>query len=142
MKTHLMIHHSLTKDSKTVSWQAIRDYHLSKGWRDVGYHLGVEMVGDRYEVLMGRPLNARAAAAYQQQMNERAIHVCFVGNYDETVPPVGMLRYAAQHLTPICEAFNIAIDDAHVIGHRKVAPKSCPGNKFAVSSLISIMRGV
>ena len=142
MKSHLVIHHSLTADSKTVSWAAIRHYHTTEmGFRDIGYHFGVELIGEHYEMLVGRPMLERAAAAYQQGMNRKAIHVCFVGNFDREPPDLGMLRFALPHLTDICEALNIPIDGDHIIGHRKVATyKSCPGKLFNVETLVRSMQ--
>jgi hypothetical protein len=143
MKTHLVIHHSLTKDSGTVSAQAIRRYHTEElGWRDVGYHALVELVDDRYELLLGRPLLARAAAAYQRNMNRIGVHVCFIGNYDDAPPPIEMLQYAAPHLSDWCELLSIPIDREHVISHHEVAPyKTCPGAKFDITRLIRLMEG-
>ena len=43
--THIMIHHSATEDSQTLSWQAIRRFHMTDPehlWADIGYHAGVE----------------------------------------------------------------------------------------------------
>ena len=131
MKTHLVVHHSLTRDSETVSWQAIRRYHKSKGWIDVGYHYGVEGISGEYEMLVGRPVLSRAAAAHEAGMNRLGVHVCFVGNFDDGPPPEKMLSFAIPHLTDICEALRIPIDREHVIGHREVAPyKTCPGSQF------------
>ena len=144
MKQHLVIHHSLTHDSGTVSWQAIRRYHVEKnGWPAIGYHLGVERIGGRYEMLVGRPLLARAAAVLERGLNVTGIHVCFVGNYDAAPPPVGMLNFAAPHLASICDALHIPIDAEHVFGHMVVAPyKTCPGRKFDIAHLVGMMRGL
>ena len=142
MKTHLVIHHSATKDSDTYSWQAIRQYHVeTNGWDDIGYHIGVENIGGRYEIGLGRPLLSRAAAAYQENMNTLGVHVCFVGNFDIDEPPKEMLQFAVPHLRDICIALAIPIDSEHVIGHSVVAPKTCPGVKFDMTSFRTLMRG-
>ena len=143
MKTHLVIHHSLTKDSGTVSWQAIRRYHTeSLGWKAIGYHLGVEKINDHYEMLVGRPFTFSAAAAYQRRMNHVAIHVCFVGDFDKGPPSVEMLVFAMPHLASLCDLAGIQIDREHVIGHREVAPyKSCPGTQFDMDKFVLRLSG-
>lgn len=143
MKTHLVVHHSLTKDSGTVSWDAIRRYHMEvRGWRAPAYHLGVEFIGDHYEMLVGRPLSWSASAAREQRMNHLGIHVCFVGNYDERQPPAEMLAFALPHLAAICDLVGIQVDREHVIGHRDVTPwKSCPGKMFDMDLFVQLLEG-
>lgn len=44
----VIIHHSLTRDGKTVDWNAIDKYHREvKGWKKVGYHCGVERINQQ-----------------------------------------------------------------------------------------------
>jgi len=144
VKTHLVIHHSLTRDSKTVSWDAIRRYHTETlGWRDIGYHYGVELGAVGPMMLVGRPLLARAAAAYQENMNVVGVHVCFVGNYDEDPHPADLVSFAAPHLADLCELLEIVVDSEYVIGHRAImgVHKSCPGKNFNMKAFRTTLRG-
>lgn len=147
-KTHLVIHHSATPDGLVLDWPAIRRFHVqNKGYVDIAYQIGFERYQREgfsepyYEALLGRPLDAQAAGAFQQNMNRIGIHALFVGHFDDVAPPPELLEFAARHLAPICGMFGIEPDAAHIIPHRQVAPyKSCPGWKFPMQTLINLIQ--
>jgi N-acetyl-anhydromuramyl-L-alanine amidase AmpD len=125
----IIIHHSLTKDSDTVSWSAIRRFHLSNGWSDIGYHFGIEKVNETYEVLMGRMPNKKGAHCKEQGMNSKSIGVCFVGNYDIEVPPPEVWTMGIRLVRWLMGEFEIKWQE--VYGHTEFAThKSCPGKMF------------
>lgn len=139
--THIIIHHSLTQDGQTVSWEAIRQYHIKEqGWRDIGYHFGIELLPDgAYHILTGRPLNETGAHCKEEGMNGKSIGFCFVGNYDEDRPPSAMLVKAAAYIQGLMDVFGII--PANVRGHRDYATyKSCPGRKFRMDEFRDLLR--
>lgn len=138
--THIVIHHSFTKDSQTVSWDAIRRYHKDvMGWSDIGYHFGMELVGNEYIIMAGRPLNMKGAHCKEEGMNSKAIGFCFVGNYDEIAPPTEMLIKGAEYIKGLMDTFNII--PANVRGHRDYATyKSCPGRLLDMTILRDLLR--
>jgi hypothetical protein len=142
-KTSVVLHHSLTKDSQTVSWGAIRKYHVETlGWKDIGYHFGIEQVGDYFEVMAGRPINANGAHCKEQQMNTYGLGVVFVGNCDETEPPVEMLQRMAEFLSPILFTMGIIPTRGSIKMHRDYATyKSCPGVKFPYEAFLDMLIG-
>lgn len=133
----IIVHHSLTKDSGTVSWGAIRHYHIVvKGYKDIGYHAGVELVksGDHfyYEALMGRDWYTIGAHTYGE--NYDSLGICFVGNFDDHAPPEGALITGGQAIGLWLRLFNIPITEIYC--HRDYADyKSCPGEKFDIEEL-------
>lgn len=126
----IVMHHSLTKDGETVSWGAIRRYHVEEqGWADIGYQYGIELVGNYYEVLLGRMVNTPGAHCKENGMNSRSIGICMVGNFDVTLPPVPQYNKAVQLVCSLMDVFNIPA--SRVYGHNQFATyKSCPGKKF------------
>jgi N-acetylmuramoyl-L-alanine amidase len=126
----IVLHHSLTADSGTVSWGAIRRYHTeTNGWSAIGYHFGIELVGDWYEVLLGRMMNETGAHTAGQ--NHDSLGVCFVGNFDETPVPDEQWRAGVKLVRGLCTVFGIPA--SQIYGHREFAPKSCPGKLFDVA---------
>lgn len=142
--THILIHHSATPDGATYSWGAIRRFHLTDPahkWADIGYHFGVERVGSEYEALVGRPLDRLGAHCPQGQMNQKAIGICIVGNYDLLLPNIQALNVLRDRLLrPLMRLHNIP--PTHVVFHRDFNPaKTCPGLLFTHELLAPFIPG-
>ena len=129
--THIIIHHSTTRDSESFSWGAIRRYHTATlGWRDIGYHFGIELVGEYYEVLQGRLPNESGAHCVAEAMNNRALGICCVGDFDLEEPPDRQWQVCLNLVRYLTEQYRIPA--GHVLGHGEVAAdgRTCPGRNF------------
>ncbi|NJM10202.1 MAG: N-acetylmuramoyl-L-alanine amidase [Bdellovibrionaceae bacterium] len=139
----VILHHSLTKDGRSVSWDAIRKYHVeTNGWADIGYHFGIENVDGKHVIMKGRPIRARGAHCADGGMNKQSIGVCMVGNFDTEAPPISQWALAQLLISRLLWLYKIPI--CNVLGHREAQEKaglppekrkSCPGlmvdmNKF------------
>jgi len=123
----VIMHHSLTEDSATVSWGAIRRFHTEvRGWKDIGYHYGVELVRFDYEILVGRFEDHMGAHTIGQ--NDNSIGVCVVGNWDKLQIPKAQWLKTLALVRDICKRYGLRASD--VYGHRDFANKSCPGLNF------------
>ena len=133
----IIIHHSLTPDSGSVSWGAIRDYHvLDRGWQDIGYHAGCEVVGNKVECFFGRPWTEKGA--HTRGHNTNSLGFCFVGDYDLIEPDPMMIATAARRvLAPWCKQFDLRPADIHA--HREYGNKTCPGLLFDMATLRDIV---
>jgi len=135
---YIVIHHSATKDSGTVSWGAIREYHKrAKGWSDIGYHFGIEWMGDRDEVLLGRMPDQPGAHCIG--LNSNSIGICCVGNFDELDPPEEQWQLCLQVVRWLMGIYRIPTE--RVIGHREWAKdgRSCPGKRWDMGAFRTLI---
>lgn len=167
----IIVHHSFSTDAKTRDWDGIRKYHMSyryqgniisqgvyenylkdgktngleKPWKDVGYHFGIETVGDKLQVMAGRKIGE--TGAHCQGFNARSVGICCIGNYDVMAPSSNMTFFAIS----LCRQLQLgfAIPRSQVIGHREsyamlVPPmpvqKSCPGKQFDMNEFRKRLR--
>lgn len=67
-------------------------------------------------------------------MNQLAIGICVVGNYDDAPPSPERIDLLSSLIRDLQYAYKIPKDN--VIGHRDYAPyKTCPGKSFALDMI-------
>ncbi|MGQ9497390.1 MAG: N-acetylmuramoyl-L-alanine amidase [Desulfotomaculales bacterium] len=119
--SHIIVHHTGAEEKDAAQ---VRAYHLSLGWRDVGYHFVVERAG---AVVAGRPLALPGAHCLAGGMNRRGIGVALIGNLEAHPPLSAQLAALVELLRGLAAAY--AIPSANILGHREVpgAATLCPG---------------
>ncbi|MGB9813546.1 MAG: N-acetylmuramoyl-L-alanine amidase [Thermovenabulum sp.] len=133
--THIMIHHSATEQGNA---DIFRRYHMSKGWRDIGYHFVIcnGNGGKDGEIQKGRAETEAGAHCLEGNMNQKALAICLVGNFDDHKPSNAQYQSLVKLTRELMKKYNIPIDN--IVMHRQYAInkatgkpyKSCPGWAF------------
>lgn len=126
----IILHCSATRDTDSLSWNAIKEYHVrTLGWDDIGYHYGIELLNGEFVYLHGRPPFVKGAHCKAAGRNSDSLGVCVVGNYDEYAPGDDRFDATISLLANLCFVFDIPASE--VYGHREFEPmKTCPGLKW------------
>lgn len=116
----IVIHHSASPRSTTID--QIREWHIKKGWQDIGYHIVISGGG---RVLNGRPINI--IGAHAAGYNMRSIGVCVIGN--NTVESERWTPDQVKALADVVKTLQLVYPDAKVLGHRDLEDTHtlCPG---------------
>ena len=133
----IIIHHSATQDGLVLKdFDAIRNYHINNnGWRDIGYHYVIESINNEYKIITGRPEDTDGAHCPGQ--NTQSIGICLVGNFTNIEPPDAQLQTLVYLIKNIWNRYG----KLPVYGHKDFHPTSCPGNKFPMLKLKSMLEG-
>ncbi len=132
---YLIVHHSATARD-TTTFEAVKKYHISKGWGDIGYHFFITPDG---KVMPGRAENTIGAHCQADSMNFKSLGICLPGNFMTEVPTVQQLTSLLELLKKLMSKYNIPKEN--VLGHREVsgASTACSGDNL--QKWVSSFRG-
>ena len=128
----LVIHHTaVSREKNSKQFDAVRRYHINKGWGDIGYAYFIEPDGS---LMKGRPDDVSQAHVKEDKMNYKSLGVCLTGNFDIELPTEKQLKTLNILLANLRNKYNLTRDKVKF--HRDYATyKSCPG-LFFTSSLL------
>jgi len=129
--THATVHHSATVTYATAPSQAaaevrgIQANHQAK-WADIGYHFLIDRAGGIWE---GRALRWQGAHE-GVGLNQGAIGICVLGNFELGAPPTAQLNSLQSLLDACSSRFGLTAMDVKT--HREVRPDptACPGRSL------------
>lgn len=129
----IFIHCSATGPDTDIGAAEIRNWHLDRGWRGIGYHWVITRSG---EVERGRDLDddgdvAEHIGAHALGHNEHSLGICLVGGLDRDGNPDAnytRAQWASLEMlvANLTEPNHGVAAGARVRGHRDVSSKACP----------------
>ena len=113
-----IILHCSASDVVNYDFYAIKKDHVEKrGWRDIGYHYGIDWDGD---IHLRR--DVKRPGAHTRGRNTHSIGICVLGLKSFSVIQLEQLGRLVRN---ICQIFNLSADD--VKGHNYYNKnKTCP----------------
>ncbi len=135
-KEYIILHHSATEDGSYYrDFDSLLRGHLARGYRDIGYHYVIEKVQGELAVIPGRAEWEVAAACPGR--NSDSIHICIIGNFEETIPSDEIHLLVAE----LCKNIMIRHPIKAIYGHRDHYPTLCPGRHFDVNRVRDLVKG-
>ena len=119
----IIVHCSATREGQEISVDTIRQWHIKRGWSDIGYHFVIYLDGSVHE---GRPLERTGAHTIGHNTN--SIGICYIGGMNKEYTKAKDTRTAAQKkgLENLLVSLKKKYKDIKIYGHRDFANKACP----------------
>ena len=119
----VIIHCANTPEGRDDKIDTIRQWHLDKGWNDIGYHYVIELDG---QIQAGRPIELFGAHTLGQ--NKYSIGICYVGgmNKSMTKPKDTRTEEQKESLISLIADLRKKYPVLSIHGHNEYSPKACP----------------
>lgn len=118
----IIVHCSATREGQDISAATIRDWHLGRGWSDIGYHFIIGLDG---RIEYGRPVEK--PGAHTRGHNKRSIGVCYIGGVDEKLKAKDTrTEKQKDSLIVLLATLKRLHPEAVIHSHSDFSPKACP----------------
>lgn len=119
----LIVHCSATPEGKDYSVDTIRQWHLQRGFSDIGYHYVVYRDGS---IHIGR--DESIIGAHCTGHNTNSIGVCYIGGCasDGKTPKDTRTTEQKQSLVKLLKELKTKYPQASIHSHKDFANKACP----------------
>ena len=122
----IILHCSATREGQDISVETMRQWHLKRGWSDIGYHFVIYLDGSIHK---GRPIEK--VGAHTSGQNTGSIGICYVGGdeKDGKTPKDTMTELQETAMVNLIKALREEYGDMTLHGHNEFAAKACPSFK-------------
>lgn len=119
----LIVHCSATPEGKDFTVSQIREWHLQRGFSDIGYHYVIYRDGS---IHIGR--DESVIGAHCTGHNTNSIGVCYIGGVatDGKTPKDTRTAEQKQSLVKLLKELKTKYPQASIHGHRDFSSKACP----------------
>ena len=118
----IILHCTATPEGRDVSTETIRQWHLDRGWSDIGYHYVVQRDG---KIEKGRP--EKKQGAHVRGHNKNSIGITYVGGCDSKMNPKDTrTECQKESLNSLILELMDCYPEATLHGHNEFSAKACP----------------
>ena len=113
----IILHHSATPPTMDIGAEEIREWHLERGFSDIGYHEVIRIDG---QIEAGRDRNVEGAHCLGH--NQHTIGICLVGD-----GRCGFTEAQYNSLGALLRFYRRMIPEVKIGAHNDFADTICPG---------------
>ena len=119
----IIIHCSATREGQDIPVETIKDWHLARGFNDIGYHFYIDLNGVIYK---GRDIDK--IGAHCKGRNRNSIGVCYCGGVeaDGKTPKDTRTQEQKESLLHVLKTIKAMYPESMIYSHNEFAAKACP----------------